>query len=204
MSKKNKEQKEEKKLKKEEKALKKGAHENDLLAEIPTVHTEELFAYSKNHEKQADSEDVTAEEEARTEGEPMVKKEKEVLPANVIATSKAPAAIGPYSQAIIAGDLLFVSGQIPINAKTGEIEGEDIETQARRVCKNIGKILKKAGTDYTKVVKTTCFLADLADFEGFNAVYAEYFTGKPARSCVAVKQIPKNVLCEIEVIAMLK
>ncbi|MBQ3973043.1 MAG: RidA family protein [Lachnospiraceae bacterium] len=134
----------------------------------------------------------------------MVKKEKEVLPANVIATSKAPAAIGPYSQAIIAGDLLFVSGQIPINAKTGEIEGEDIETQARRVCKNIGKILKKAGTDYTKVVKTTCFLADLADFEGFNAVYAEYFTGKPARSCVAVKQIPKNVLCEIEVIAMLK
>ena len=204
MSKKNKEQKEEKKLKKEEKALKKGAHGNDLLGEIPTVHTEELVAYSKNHEKQADSEDVTAEEEARTEGEPMVKKEKEVLPANVIATSKAPAAIGPYSQAIIAGDLLFVSGQIPINAKTGEIEGEDIETQARRVCKNIGKILKKAGTDYTKVVKTTCFLADLADFEGFNAVYAEYFTGKPARSCVAVKQIPKNVLCEIEVIAMLK
>ena len=204
MSKKNKEQKEEKKLKKEEKALKKGAHGNDLLGEIPTVHTEELVAYSKNHEKQADSEDVTAEEEARAEGEPMVKKEKEVLPANVIATSKAPAAIGPYSQAIIAGDLLFVSGQIPINAKTGEIEGEDIETQARRVCKNIGKILKKAGTDYTKVVKTTCFLADLADFEGFNAVYAEYFTGKPARSCVAVKQIPKNVLCEIEVIAMLK
>ena len=204
MSKKNKEQKEEKKLKKEEKALKKGAHGNDLLGEIPTVHTEELVAYSKNHEKQADSEDVTAEEEARTEGEPMVKKEKEVLPANVIATSKAPAAIGPYSQAIIAGDLLFVSGQIPINAKTGEIEGEDIETQARRVCKNIGKILKKAGTDYTKVVKTTCFLADLADFEGFNEVYAEYFTGKPARSCVAVKQIPKNVLCEIEVIAMLK
>lgn len=204
MSKKNKEQKEEKKLKKEEKALKKGAHEHDLLAGIPTVHTEDLVVYSKNHEKQADSEDVTAEEEARAEGEPMVKKEKEVLPANVIATSKAPAAIGPYSQAIIAGDLLFVSGQIPINAKTGEIEGEDIETQARRVCKNIGKILKKAGTDYTKVVKTTCFLADLADFEGFNAVYAEYFTGKPARSCVAVKQIPKNVLCEIEVIAMLK
>ncbi len=204
MSKKNKEQKEEKKLKKEEKALKKGAHENELLGEIPTVHTEELVAYSKNHEKQAESEDVTAEEEVRTEGEPVVKKEKEDLPANVIATSKAPAAIGPYSQAIIAGDLLFVSGQIPINAKTGEIEGEDIETQARRVCKNIGKILKKAGTDYTKVVKTTCFLADLADFEGFNAVYAEYFTGKPARSCVAVRQIPKNVLCEIEVIAMLK
>lgn len=201
MSKKNKEQKEEKKLKKEEKALKKGAHGNDLLGEIPTVHTEELVACSKNHEKQADSDDVTAEEEAKTEGEAVV---KEVLPANVIATSKAPAAIGPYSQAIIAGDLLFVSGQIPINPKTGEIEGEDIATQARRVCKNIGKILKKAGTDYTKVVKTTCFLSDLADFEGFNAVYAEYFTGKPARSCVAVKQIPKNVLCEVEVIAMLK
>lgn len=205
MSKKNKEEKEEKKLKKAEKALKKGAHEKELLGEIPTVHTEELFAYSKNHEKQTESDDVTAEEEAGTEGEAVVKKEeKEVFPANVIATSKAPAAIGPYSQAIIAGDLLFVSGQIPINAKTGEIEGEDIATQARRVCKNIGKILKKAGTDYTKVVKTTCFLADLADFEGFNAVYAEYFTGKPARSCVAVKQIPKNVLCEIEVIAMLK
>ena len=205
MSKKNKEEKEEKKLKKAEKALRKGAHGNELLGEIPTVHTEELFAYSKNHEKQTESDDVTAEEEAGTEGEAVVKKEeKEVLPANVIATSKAPAAIGPYSQAIIAGDLLFVSGQIPINAKTGEIEGEDISAQARRVCKNIGKILKKAGTDYTKVVKTTCFLADLADFEGFNAVYAEYFTGKPARSCVAVKQIPKNVLCEIEVIAMLK
>lgn len=205
MSKKNKEQKEEKKLKKEEKALKKGAPENDLLGEIPTVHTEELVAYSKNHEKEVEDE-TSVEEEVRDEREAERKKakEKEALPANVIATSKAPAAIGPYSQAIIAGDLLFVSGQIPINARTGEIEGEDIQTQARRVCKNIGRILKKAGTDYTKVVKTTCFLADLADFEGFNEVYAEYFTGKPARSCVAVKQIPKNVLCEIEVIAMLK
>ena len=86
----------------------------------------------------------------------------------------------------------------------GAVQRDHHVLQARRVCKNIGKILKKAGTDYTKVVKTTCFLADLADFEGFNAVYAEYFTGKPARSCVAVKQIPKNVLCEIEVIAMLK
>ncbi len=197
MSKKNKEQKEEKKLKK---------LENDLLSEIPTVHSEEIVAYSKNHEKQADSDDKTAEEEQMEADEPVavLEEKKEELPPYVIATSKAPAAIGPYSQAIIAGDLLFVSGQIPINAKTGEIEGDDIQTQARRVCKNIGKILKKAGTGYHNVVKTTCFLADMADFEGFNAVYAEYFTGKPARSCVAVKQIPKNVLCEIEVIARLK
>ena len=114
------------------------------------------------------------------------------------------AAIGPYSQAVIAGDFLFASGQIPINPKTGEIDGEDIQTQARRVMKNIGKILKKAGTSYDHVVKTTCFLADLADFAAFNEVYGEYFTEKPARSCVAVKQIPKGVLCEVEVIAYLK
>lgn len=205
MSKKNKEQKEEKKLKKMEKTAADACVADDLLEEIPTVHTDEIVAYSKNHEKQADSDDKTAEEEQKEADEPVaVTEEKEELPPYVIATSKAPAAIGPYSQAIIAGDLLFVSGQIPINAKTGEIEGEDIQTQARRVCKNIGKILKKAGTGYHNVVKTTCFLADMADFEGFNAVYAEYFTGKPARSCVAVKQIPKNVLCEIEVIARLR
>ncbi|HAS21253.1 MAG TPA: regulator [Lachnospiraceae bacterium] len=121
-----------------------------------------------------------------------------------VSTEKAPAAIGPYSQAVIAGDFLFASGQIPINPKTGEIDGEDIQTQARRVMKNIGKILKKAGTSYDHVVKTTCFLADLADFAAFNEVYGEYFTEKPARSCVAVKQIPKGVLCEVEVIAYLK
>lgn len=120
-----------------------------------------------------------------------------------IATDKAPAAIGPYSQAIAAGDFLFASGQIPINPANGEIEAEGIEAQAEQVMKNIGEILKAAGTDYTKVVKTTCFLADMGDFGAFNAVYEKYFTEKPARSCVAVKQLPKNVLCEVEVTAYL-
>ena len=110
-----------------------------------------------------------------------------------VSTDKAPAAIGPYSQGIIAGDFLYASGQIPINPATGEIEGADIE-----------EILKAAGTDYEHVVKTTCFLADMGDFAKFNGVYEKYFTGKPARSCVAVKQLPKNVLCEVEIIAYLK
>lgn len=120
-----------------------------------------------------------------------------------VATEKAPAAIGPYSQAIIAGDLLFASGQIAIDPATGEIEGDDIETQTKRVMKNVGEILKEAGTDYAHVVKTTCFLADLKDFTAFNNIYGEYFTEKPARSCVAVKEIPKGVLCEVEVIAVI-
>ena len=120
-----------------------------------------------------------------------------------VATDKAPAAIGPYSQGIIAGDMLFASGQIPINPANGEITGDDIETQAEQVMKNVGEILKEAGTDYTNVVKTTCFLAEMADFASFNAVYEKYFTEKPARSCVAVKQLPKDVLCEVEVIAYL-
>lgn len=118
-----------------------------------------------------------------------------------ISTEKAPAAIGPYSQGIILGNILFASGQIPINPATGEIEGTDIVTQAEQVMKNIGAILAEAGTDYTRVAKTTCFLADMADFATFNEVYAKYFTEKPARSCVAVKTLPKNVLCEVEVIA---
>lgn len=118
-----------------------------------------------------------------------------------IATDKAPAAIGPYSQGIIVGGLLFASGQIPINPATGEIEGTDIVAQAEQVMKNIGAILAEAGTDYTRVAKTTCFLADMNDFATFNEVYAKYFTEKPARSCVAVKTLPKNVLCEVEVIA---
>lgn len=118
-----------------------------------------------------------------------------------IATDKAPAAIGPYSQGIITGNLLFASGQIPINPATGEIEGTDIVTQTEQVMKNIGALLEAAGTDYTKVVKTSCFLADMGDFATFNEVYAKYFTEKPARSCVAVKTLPKNVLCEVEVIA---
>ena len=120
-----------------------------------------------------------------------------------IATDKAPAAIGPYSQGIIVDKMLYASGQIPIDPATGEIEGNDIVAQATQVMKNIGAILEAAGCDYTKVVKTTCFLADMADFAAFNQVYAKYFTQKPARSCVAVKTLPKNVLCEVEVIAYL-
>ena len=118
-----------------------------------------------------------------------------------ISTDKAPAAIGPYSQGIIANGMLFASGQIPINPATGDIEGKDITSQAELVMKNVGALLAEAGTDYTKVVKITCFLADMADFAAFNEVYAKYFTEKPARSCVAVKTLPKNVLCEVEVIA---
>ncbi len=119
-----------------------------------------------------------------------------------ISTDKAPAAIGPYSQGIIANGMLFASGQIPINPATGNIEGNDITSQAELVMKNIGALLVEAGTDYTNVVKTTCFLADMGDFASFNEVYAKYFTEKPARSCVAVKTLPKNVLCEVEVIAV--
>lgn len=118
-----------------------------------------------------------------------------------ISTAKAPAAIGPYSQGIITGNLLFASGQIAINPENGEIEGTDIVAQTEQVMKNIGAILAEAGTDYTKVVKTTCFLADMGDFTTFNEIYGKYFTEKPARSCVAVKTLPKNVLCEVEVIA---
>ena len=120
-----------------------------------------------------------------------------------ISTDKAPAAIGPYSQGIIAGDFLYASGQIAINPATGNIEAEGIEAQAEQVMKNIGEILKAAGTDFEHVVKTTCFLAEMEDFAVFNQIYARYFTEKPARSCVAVKTLPKNVLCEVEVIAYL-
>ena len=119
----------------------------------------------------------------------------------VISTENAPAAIGPYSQGIISGNMFFASGQIPINPATGDIEGTPIEEQAERVMTNIGELLKAAGCTYESVVKTSCFLADMNDFAAFNSVYAGYFTGKPARSCVAVKTLPKNVLCEVEVIA---
>lgn len=119
----------------------------------------------------------------------------------VISTQKAPAAIGPYSQGIVAGPFLYASGQIPIDPATGEIKGEDILEQTEQVMKNVGAILEEAGYRYEDVVKTTCFLADMGDFATFNDVYEKYFTGKPARSCVAVKQLPKNVLCEVEVIA---
>ena len=120
-----------------------------------------------------------------------------------VSTDKAPAAIGPYSQAIIANKFLFASGQIPINPATGNVEAETIEDQATQVMKNIGAILTEAGCGYENVVKTTCFLAEMSDFAAFNSVYEKYFPNKPARSCVAVKQLPKDVLCEVEVIASL-
>ena len=119
----------------------------------------------------------------------------------VVYTDKAPAAIGPYSQAMILNGVLFTSGQIPVNPATGEINGDTIETQAEQVMKNLGEVLKEAGSSFEKAVKTTCFLADMGDFAKFNEVYAKYFVNKPARSCVAVKTLPKNVLCEVELIA---
>lgn len=118
-----------------------------------------------------------------------------------IETTNAPGAIGPYSQGYIVSGFVFTSGQIPVNPVTGDI-ADGIEAQTRQSCKNVAAILEAAGSSMEKVVKTTCFLADMADFAAFNAVYAEYFTGKPARSCVAVKTLPKNVLCEIEAIAL--
>ncbi len=120
-----------------------------------------------------------------------------------VATQDAPAAIGPYSQAIICGELVFTSGQIPINPASGNVEATTIEGQAEQVMKNLGAVLKAAGSDYDKAIKTTCFLADMGDFAAFNAVYGKYFTTNPARSCVAVKTLPKNVLVEVEVIATL-
>ena len=119
----------------------------------------------------------------------------------VVYTEQAPAAIGPYSQAMILNGVLFTSGQIPVDPATGEISGDTIETQAEQVMKNLGEVLKEAGSSFEKAVKTTCFLADMGDFAKFNEVYAKYFVNKPARSCVAVKTLPKNVLCEVEVIA---
>ena len=120
-----------------------------------------------------------------------------------ISTEKAPAAIGPYSQATVVGNLVFSSGQIPINPETSLVDAVGIVAQAEQVMKNLGAVLAAAGSSYEKTVKTTCFLADMADFAAFNEVYARYFTEKPARSCVAVKALPKGVLCEVEVIAEL-
>lgn len=120
-----------------------------------------------------------------------------------VATTKAPGAIGPYSQAVKANGMLFTSGQIPINPATGNVEAKTIEEQTAQVCENLKAVLEAAGTGFDKVVKTTCFLADIADFAAFNEVYAKYFVSKPARSCVAVKDLPKAVLCEVELIAEL-
>ncbi|MBE6583498.1 MAG: RidA family protein [Ruminococcaceae bacterium] len=118
-----------------------------------------------------------------------------------IYTKNAPEAIGPYSQAVKVGNLVFTSGQIAIDPASGAVEATDIASQAEQVCKNLCAVLSAAGTSIENVVKTTCFLADMADFAAFNEVYGKYFTTKPARSCVAAKQLPKNVLCEVEVIA---
>ncbi len=122
----------------------------------------------------------------------------------VTSTEKAPAAIGPYSQAIEVNGFLFASGQVPINPEVGDVVAEGIVDQTEQVMKNIGAILEENGLTYTDVVKTTCFLADMGDFATFNEVYGKYFTGKPARSCVAVKTLPKNVLCEVEILAVTK
>ena len=118
----------------------------------------------------------------------------------VIETKNAPGAIGPYSQGYIANGFVYTSGQIPVDPDTGEVPAT-IEEQAVQSCKNVGAILEAAGSNFDKVIKTTCFLADMGDFAAFNSVYADYFTSKPARSCVAVKDLPKGVLCEIEAIA---
>ena len=120
-----------------------------------------------------------------------------------ISTDKAPAAIGPYSQAIAVGNMLYTSGQIAINPETGAVDASDIVGQSEQIMKNLSEILKAAGSSFEKVVKTTCFLADMADFAAFNEVYAKYFVTCPARSCVAVKTLPKNVLAEVEVIALI-
>lgn len=120
-----------------------------------------------------------------------------------VYTDEAPNAIGPYSQAIKVGGLVFTSGQIAIDPTSGNVEAKDIFGQTEQVCKNLSEVLRAAGSDIGKAVKTTCFLTDMADFAAFNDVYGRYFTSKPARSCVAVKQLPKNVLCEVEVIAEL-
>lgn len=131
-----------------------------------------------------------------------VRKEKSML--KKVSTNKAPSAIGPYSQAIICGDMLYTSGQIPINPETGNIEATDITAQTEQVMKNLSAVLAEAGTSFENVVKTTCFLYNISDFGAFNEVYAKYFTSKPARSCVAVKDLPKGALCEVELIAVIK
>lgn len=119
----------------------------------------------------------------------------------VVATDKAPQAVGPYSQGYVHNGIFYSSGQIPIDPATGSIDAVTIEEQAEQVCKNLAAVLEAAGTSFENVFKTTCFLADMGDFAAFNEVYAKYFVSKPSRSCVAVKTLPKNVLCEIELIA---
>ena len=124
--------------------------------------------------------------------------------SKIISTDKAPAAIGPYSQAVVTGNLVYTSGQIPINPESGVIEAAGIKEQTEQVMKNLDAVLSAAGSSFERVVKTTCFLADISDFAAFNDVYARYFVGNPARSCVAVKDLPKGALVEVEAIAEVK
>ena len=119
----------------------------------------------------------------------------------IVATEKAPKALGPYSQGYVHNGVLYTAGQIAINPEVNDVEATTIEAQTEQVCKNLGEVLKEAGTSFDKVLKTTCFRADMGDFAAFNEVYGKYFTSKPARSCVAVKTLPKGVLCEVELIA---
>lgn len=119
----------------------------------------------------------------------------------IVATEKAPKALGPYSQGYVHNGVLYTAGQIAINPEVKDVEATTIKAQTEQVCKNLGEVLKEAGTSFDKVLKTTCFLADMSDFAAFNEVYGKYFTSKPARSCVAVKTLPKGVLCEVELIA---
>ena len=121
---------------------------------------------------------------------------------STIQTVKAPSAIGPYSQAKVVNGMLYASGQIPLNPATGEVEGSDISTQTEQIMRNISGVLEAAGASFESVVKTTCFLADMSDFAAFNEIYGKYFTSRPARSCVAVRELPKGVLAEVEVIAI--
>ena len=122
----------------------------------------------------------------------------------IVATEKAPKALGPYSQGYVHNGVLYTAGQIAINPEVNDVEATTIEAQTEQVCKNLGEVLKEAGTSFDKVLKTTCFLADIADFGAFNGVYEKYFTSKPARSCVAVKDLPKSVLVEIEILAVVE
>ena len=121
--------------------------------------------------------------------------------SKIIETDKAPKAIGPYSQAVVCANVVYTSGQIAINAETGNVEAQTIEEQTEQVCKNIKELLLASGSDISKVVKTTCFLKNMEDFAAFNKIYEKYFVSKPARSCVAVKELPKNVLVEIDTVA---
>ncbi len=134
-------------------------------------------------------------------GKVFIRKSKGEMTMKVVATEKAPKALGPYSQGYVHGGILYSAGQIAINPEADDVTAVTIEEQTEQVCRNLGEVLKEAGTDFDHVLKTTCFLADMADFAAFNEVYAKYFTSKPARSCVAVKTLPKGVLCEVELIA---